>query len=121
MRVQERFRAVLLLLGAQDIGGAAVAGEQAFAVLGVEEAAERLDAAHDHQEIVLVRQGEDRVDEVVAGAFVAQIYFEAVGEEGEEVGGRLVDWPLICIMISTSNAALGIDAGDDSTLGARVS
>ena len=43
---------VLLLLDAQDVGGAAIAGEEVPAVLGVEEAPERLDAADDHQEVV---------------------------------------------------------------------
>ena len=49
--------------------------------------AERLDAAHDHQEIVLAGQREHRVDQIVPRALVAQIDFEAVGEEGEEVDG----------------------------------
>ena len=44
---------VLLLLDAQDVGGALDAGEQVLAVVGVEEFAERLDAADDHQQIVL--------------------------------------------------------------------
>ena len=47
------FSTVLLLLDAQDIGRAFDAGEQILAVVGVEEFAERLDAADDHQEIVL--------------------------------------------------------------------
>ena len=45
--------AVLLLLDAQDVGGALDAGEQVLAVVGVEEFAERLDAAHDQQQVVL--------------------------------------------------------------------
>ena len=44
--------AVLLLLGLEDVGGAAIAGEQVLAVLGVEEAAERGDATGDEQEVV---------------------------------------------------------------------
>ena len=43
------FAGVLLLLDAQDVGGALGAGEQVLAVLGVEEFAERLDAADDEQ------------------------------------------------------------------------
>ena len=76
--------AVLLFLGAQDVGGAAIAGEQVLAVLGVEEAPERLDPPDDHEQIVLARQREHRVDEVVPRALVAQVDFQAVGEEGEE-------------------------------------
>ena len=85
MRAGESFGAVLLFLGAQDVGGAAVAGEQVLAVLGIEQAPERLDPAHDHEKIVLAGQGEDRVDEIVPRALVAQVDFQAVGEEGEEV------------------------------------
>ena len=77
--------AVLLFLGAQDVGGAAIAGEQVLAVVAVEESPERLDAADDHQQIVLAGQREHRVDEIVPRALVAQIDLEAVGEEGEEV------------------------------------
>ena len=47
---------------------------------------ERLDPAHDHEEIVLARQGEDGVDEIVPRALFAQVDFQPVGEEGEEVG-----------------------------------
>ena len=85
MRGGEGALAVLLLLGAQDVGGAAIAGEQVLAVVAVEQRAQRLDAADDHQQIVLARQREHRVDQIVPRALVAQIDFEAVGEEGEEV------------------------------------
>ena len=85
MRAGERARAVLLFLGAQDVGGAAIAGEQVLAVLGVEQAPERLDAADDHEEIVLAGQREHRVDQIVPRALVAQVDLQAVGEEGEEV------------------------------------
>ncbi len=47
---------------------------------------ERLDPADDHEQIVLPRQREHRVDEIVPRALVAQVDFQAVGEEGEEVG-----------------------------------
>ena len=47
---------VLLLLDAEDVGGALGAGQQVLAVVGVEEFAERLDAADDQHEIVLARR-----------------------------------------------------------------
>ncbi len=81
----EGLGAVLLFLGAQDVGGAAIAGEQVLAVLGVEQPAERLDPADDHEQIVLAGQREHRVDQIVPRALVAEVDFEAVGEEGEEV------------------------------------
>ena len=84
MPAGESFGAILLFLGPQDVGGAAIADEQVFAILGIEQAPERLDPAHDHQKIVLARQGEDGVDEIVPRALVAQIDFQAIGEEGEE-------------------------------------
>ena len=90
MRAGESFRAVLFLLGAQDVGGAAIAGEQVLAVLGVEQLAQRLDPADDEKEVVLARQREYGVDEIVPRALVAQVDFQAVGEEGEEVGQILL-------------------------------
>ena len=60
--------AVLLLLDAQDVRGALDAGEQVLAVVGVEEFAERFDAADDHQEIVLAFEREHGIDEIVPGA-----------------------------------------------------
>ena len=83
---REGLGAVLLFLGAQDIGGAAIAREQVLAVFCVEELSERLDPADDHEKIVLTRQREHRVDEVVPRALLAQVDFQAIGEEGEEVG-----------------------------------
>ena len=77
---------VLLLLDADDVGRALGAGEQALAVLGVEEFPERLDPADDQQEIVLAFEREYGVDEVVPRALFAELDFEAIGEEGEEVG-----------------------------------
>ena len=81
----ERAGAVLFFLGAQDVGGAAIAGQKILSVLGVEQAPERLDPADDHEEIVLTGQREHGVDEIVPRALVAQVDFQAVGEEGEEV------------------------------------
>src|SRR5579872_4563958 len=86
MRRIESARAVLLLLGAENIRGAAIAGEKVLAILRVEQLSERLDAADDQEKIVLAWKGEDSVDEIVARAFVAKVHFQAVGEEGEEVG-----------------------------------
>ena len=55
MGAGESFGAILLFLGSQDVGGAAIADEQVLAVLGIEQAPERLDPAHDHEEVVLTR------------------------------------------------------------------
>ena len=76
---------VLLLLDADDVGRALVAGEQILAVLGVEEFAQRLDPADDEQEIVLAFQREYGIDEIVPRALLAQLHFEAVGEELKKV------------------------------------
>ena len=73
--------AVLLLLDPQNVRGALGAGEQILAVVGIEKFAERLDAANDHQEIVLAFKGEHGVDEIVPSALLAQLDFEAIGEE----------------------------------------
>ena len=37
---------------------------------------------------VVITKGEHRVDDVMADALVAQMDFETVGKEGEEVGGH---------------------------------
>ena len=57
---------VLLLLDAQDIGGPAEPGEQIGPVLGIEEAPERFDPAHGGNEVILPRQGEDGIDQIIA-------------------------------------------------------
>ena len=67
---------VLLLLDAQDVGGTAIAGEQVLAVLGVEETAERFDAATTEKRQLCPRTSESRrhrVEEIVARALVAQL------------------------------------------------
>ena len=84
MLAGEGLGAVLLFLGAQDVGGAAIAGEQVLAVLGFEQFSERLDPADDHEKIILARQREHRVDEIVPRALFAEVDFQAIGEEGEE-------------------------------------
>jgi len=76
---------VLLLLDRENIAGALGAGEQVLAVVGVEEFSERLDATDDHQEIVLAFEREHGVHEIVPRALVAELDFQAVGEEGEEI------------------------------------
>ena len=88
MLAGEGLGAVLLFLGAQDVGGAAIARKQVLAVFGFEQFSERLDPADDHEQIVLARQREHRVDEIVPRALFAQVDFQAVGEEGEEVDRR---------------------------------
>src|SRR5262249_48378379 len=72
---------VLLLLDADDVGGALIAGEQILAVVGVEEFAQRLDAAHDEDEVVLAFERGHGINEVVPRALLAQLYLEAVGYE----------------------------------------
>ena len=76
---------VLLLLDAEDVRRALGAGEEVFAVVGVEEFAQRLDAADDQHEIVLAGQREHGVDEIVARALLAELDLQAVGEEGEQI------------------------------------
>ena len=63
-----------------------VPGEQVLAVVGIEEFAERLDAADHHQEIVLTFKREHGIDEIVPRALLAQLDFQTVGEEGEDQG-----------------------------------
>ena len=84
------FAAVLLLLDADDVGGALIAGEQVLAVLGVEEFPQRLDAADDEQKIVLAFQREHGVDEIVPRALLAELDFQAVGEETQQIVQVLV-------------------------------
>jgi hypothetical protein len=74
----------LLLLGAEDVGGALVAGQQIGPVVGGEEGGQGLDPAHDADEVV-VAQSEDGGDEVVALALVAEEDGQAVGEEGDQI------------------------------------
>ncbi len=60
------------------------AREQVLAVVGVEEFAERLDAADDQQEIVLAAKREHGIDEVVTRALIAELDLQAIGEEGDQ-------------------------------------
>ncbi len=84
----DEFAGVLLLLDAQDVGGALGAGEQVLAVLGVEEFAERLDTAHDQQEVVLAFERKHGVDQIVASALLAELDLEAVGRRNREFHWR---------------------------------
>ena len=74
----------LLFLGGQKLRGALGAGEQVLAVFRSDEGGQRLDAAGDHQQVVGFRR-QHGVDQVVAGAVIAEIDFQAVVEEGEEI------------------------------------
>ncbi len=78
---------VLPLLDAHDVGGPPVGGEQIGAVVAGKECAERLHAREQAHEVVFAARCEDRRDEIVPYAFLAQMHLEALGEEGEEVGG----------------------------------
>ena len=86
VRALEGARAVPFLFGAQNVRRAAVACQQVLPVLGVEQPPERLDPPDDREQIVLAGQGEDRVDQVVTGALVAQVDLQPVGEEVEQAG-----------------------------------
>ena len=79
------FRIVALFLDAQDVGGALVAGQQVFPILGVEKFAQRLDPADDEEQVVLAFEGEHGIDEIVAGTLLAELDLEAIGEEGKKI------------------------------------
>src|SRR5262249_25515876 len=84
-------RAVLLLLDADDVDRTLVAGEQVLAIVGVEEFAQRLDAADDQDEIVLALEGKHGVDEVVPRALIAQLDLHPVVEEGNQRSNNSFD------------------------------
>ena len=69
----------------ENVARALGAREQVLAVIGIEEFSQCLDAADDHQEIVLALQREHGVDEIVAGTLLAELDFQAVGEESEKI------------------------------------
>ncbi len=54
----------------------------------IEELSERLNPADDHQQIVLSFKREHRVYQIVPRTLLAKLNFQAVGEEGEEVGNK---------------------------------
>ena len=72
---------IVFFLGAENIGGTAIAGEQIRAVFRIEKTAKRLDAGYDQKEIVLPRQGEHRVDKIISRAALAQIDLETLSEK----------------------------------------
>ena len=86
--------------------GALGAGQQVLAVVGVEEFPERLDAADDHQEIVLTFERKHRVDEIVPRALFAELDFQAVGEEGEEVDDHCARNALYAAVQSSARPAI---------------
>src|SRR5205085_6902889 len=65
--------AVLLLLDAQDVSGALESSEQALAVVGAEEFAQRLDAPDDEEEITLTTKREYSVNQIVPRALIAKL------------------------------------------------
>ena len=73
----------LLLFRRQNVRRALIAREQVRAVFGFQERVERFDARDDADEIV-VAECEHGVDQIVALALLAELDFEAIGEEGEE-------------------------------------
>src|SRR5215831_12312165 len=66
---------VLLLLDADDIGRALVAGQQILSVLGVEEFSKGLDAVGDRNNTCLADMN-NGVHKIVPRSFVAQLHFE---------------------------------------------
>ena len=69
------FATVLLLLDADDVGRALVAGEQVIAVLSFEEFSQRLDAADDEEKVVLLSKRKYRIDKIVTGPLFPQLNF----------------------------------------------
>jgi len=85
VRLADIFARVLFLLDPDDICGALVAGEQVLAVLAIEKFSQRLDAADDQHQIVLAFEREHGVNEIVPRALLAELDFEAIGEECEQI------------------------------------
>ena len=57
-------------------------------ILRFEEPAQRFHAAHDHEQVVLSRQREDGVDQVVTRALVAQVNLQPVSEKSNKIANR---------------------------------
>src|SRR6185295_12309277 len=81
---------VLLLFDREDVTRPLGPCKQVLAVVGVKELSERLDAADDQEQIVLAAEREHGVNEIVTRALVAELDFQAVGEEGQEFGRELL-------------------------------
>ena len=84
---------VLLLFDRKDVARALDAGKQVLAVIGIQELAERLDAADHEKQIILAAEREHGVDQIMPRALLAQLDLHAVGEEGEEIGGKFREIP----------------------------
>src|SRR5690606_24178665 len=69
---------ILLFLDGEDVVGPLDANEQVRSILGLKKTRQRFDALHDQGEIILARQREDRIDEVMSPALLAQIDLEAI-------------------------------------------
>src|SRR6266542_3912202 len=76
---------VPLLLDANDVGGALVAGEQIPAVVRIQEAPQSVHPADDQHEIVLAAQCEHGINQIVARALLAKLNLQAIREEYEQV------------------------------------
>ncbi len=86
--------AVALFLDAQDVGGAAMGGQQVGAGVGFDEGAHGGGAAQQAVQVVIGGGAEHGGDDVVAGALGAELDAEAVGEEVET--GPLILHPQLC-------------------------
>ncbi len=76
--------AVLFFFGLEDVGRALVAGKQARAIFGGEEFFQSIDAGHDHDQVVLSER-ENRVEQIVARAAIAQMGFQTVSKKAQKV------------------------------------
>src|SRR5438132_915352 len=59
-------------------------------VTWVKEAAKRFDAGDNEKEIVLTRQGEDSVDEIIPDTALAQVNFEPLAKKAHELGEKCI-------------------------------
>src|SRR5207302_234490 len=80
---------VLLLFDRENVAGALGAGKQVLAVITLEEFSERLDTSDNHQQVVLVAEREHGIDKIVPCPLIAELNLQAVGQEGEQIGGKL--------------------------------
>ena len=79
-------RAVLAFLDAEDVGGATIGGQEVGSVVGREETRDGVGAGEEADDVVVGAGGEDGRENVVAGAFGAELDAQAVGEEVENFG-----------------------------------
>src|SRR5262249_46842178 len=103
---------IALLLDADDIGGAFVAGEQSLAVLGIEKSSERLDAPDDQQQHIIrvnaeqlgrelrirpqlspwamindLPYGEHCIHKIVSSTLLSQLHLQTIIDESEQIEG----------------------------------